>query len=269
MTEGLINNTHNMDKKQLTPQQEQAKKALLTGHFPYMLQAVAVAYQLIPAWRHASNGVPCSILDLFQAAKKYDETHPRKEDDNSFFYVTLEGAIGYCPTGVEFQVTWLFYPMEPGKERDAVLAKVQKEIRRIEDREEEVSVLAPILGFPKIAGNRKIYETEDFFRRVVKLHQHAASVAKLLLRTELVAALVVAPHQGELHVVAVLRLEKPLLDGLLLLPREHPSCTPRRHVELGSCRPGISRERLGACYCAYPAHHSLAGRCGACPGALS
>lgn len=117
-----------MDKQPLTPEQQQAKKALLTGHFPYLMQAVAVAYQIVPAWRYASDGTPCSVLDLFQAAKKYDETHPRKEDDNSFFYVTLEGAIGHCPTGVEFQVTWLFYPMEPGKERDAVLAKVKQEL---------------------------------------------------------------------------------------------------------------------------------------------
>ena len=119
--------TH-MDKQKLTPEQEQAKKALLTGHFPYLMQAVAVAYQIVPAWRYASDGTPCSVLDLYQAAKKYDETHPRKEDDNSFFYVTLEGAIGHCPTGVEFQVTWLFYPMEPGKERDAVLLKVKEEL---------------------------------------------------------------------------------------------------------------------------------------------
>lgn len=53
--------------------------------------------------------------------------------------------------------------------------------------------------------------------------------------------------------------QKPLLDGLLL-PREHPSCTPQRHVELGSCRPGISRERLGAGYCVYGhTTHLLAG----------
>ena len=126
-----------MDKQQLTPAQQQAKKALLTGHFPYMMQAVAVAYQMVPAWRHAGNGTPCSVLDLFQAAKRYDETHPRKEDDNSFFYVTLEGAIGYCPTGVEFQITWLFYPMEPGKERDAVLAKVKDEVVAAEKAEAE------------------------------------------------------------------------------------------------------------------------------------
>jgi NADH pyrophosphatase NudC (nudix superfamily) len=131
-----------MEKQKLTPEQEQAKKALLTGHFPYMMQAVAIAYQLVPAWRHAEKGTPCSILDLFQAAKRYDETHPRKEGDLSFFYVSLEGAIGYTPTGLEFQVVWLFYPMEPGKERDAVLAKVKAEVEAAEKAEAEAAAAA-------------------------------------------------------------------------------------------------------------------------------
>ena len=131
-----------MEKQNLTPKQEQAKKALLTGHFPYMMQAVAIAYQMVPAWRHAANGTPCSILDVFQAARKYDETHPRQKDDNSFFYVTLEGAIGYCPTGVEFQITWLFYPMEPGEERDAILAKVKDEVEAAEKAEAAAAAAA-------------------------------------------------------------------------------------------------------------------------------
>ncbi|NLZ20235.1 MAG: zinc ribbon domain-containing protein [Bacteroidales bacterium] len=121
-----------MEKQKLTPKQEQAKKALLTGHFPYMMQAVALAYQMVPAWRHAEKGTPCSFLDLFQAAKKYDEAHPHKEGDPAFFYVSLEGAIGYCPTGLEFQVSWLFFPMEPGKERDAIVAKVKEEMEAAE-----------------------------------------------------------------------------------------------------------------------------------------
>ena len=138
-----------MEKQKLTPEQEQAKKALLTGHFPYMMQAVAIAYQIVPAWRHAEKGVPCSILDLFQAARKYDETHPRKEGDLSFFYVSLEGAIGYSPTGLEFQVAWLFYPMEPGKERDAVLAKVKAEIEAAEKAEAEAAAAAKAAAAPK------------------------------------------------------------------------------------------------------------------------
>ena len=121
-----------METKKLTKEQEEAKRALLTGHFPYMMQALAIAYQRVPAWRFAENGTPCSVLDVFKSAKKYDEEHPRKEDDRSFFYVSLEGAIGYCPTGVEFQVVWLFYPMEPGEERNSLVKAVKEEYDRVE-----------------------------------------------------------------------------------------------------------------------------------------
>lgn len=144
-----------MEKKQLTPAQEQAKKALLTGHFPYMMQAVALAYQLVPAWRYASNGAPCSVLDVFQAAKKYDESHPRKEDDHSFFYVSLEGAIGYCPTGLEFQVSWLFVPMEPGEERDALVAKVKEEFEAAEKAAAEASAKAAAEAAAAAAAPKK------------------------------------------------------------------------------------------------------------------
>lgn len=138
-----------MEKQQLTPEQEQAKKALLTGHFPYMMQAVAIAYQIVPAWRHAEKGVPCSVLDLFQAARNYDETHPRKEGDPAFFYISIEGAIGYCPTGLEFQVTWLFLPMEPGKERDALVAKVKAEVEAAEKAASEAEAAAKAAAAPK------------------------------------------------------------------------------------------------------------------------
>ena len=122
-----------MDNNQITPERkEQIKKAVVLGHFPYMTQALAVAYERVPAWRLAGTGAPCSILDVFQSAKKMDERRPRKDDDPSFYYVSLEGAIGYCPTGLEFQVVWLFFPMEPGEERDNLMKKVKEEYDRVE-----------------------------------------------------------------------------------------------------------------------------------------
>ena len=50
--------------------------------------------------------------------------------------------------------------------------------------------------------------------RVRELHQLRAGLA--VLRTELVPALVVAPHERELHLAAVGRLEEALLQRLLL-----------------------------------------------------
>ena len=94
-------------------------------------------------------------MDVFQAAKKYDESHPRKEDDHSFFYVSLEGAIGYCPTGLEFQVSWLFVPMEPGKERDALVAKVKEEFEAAEKAAAEASAKAAAEAAAAAAAPKK------------------------------------------------------------------------------------------------------------------
>lgn len=110
-----------MDQNKVTP--EEAKKAYLTGHYPYMTQAFVIAANRVPAWRLASDGTPCSSWEVLGFAQRHDEEHPRKEGDPSFFFVTLEGAIGFCPTGVEYQVRWIFFPMEPGTERDALVKK--------------------------------------------------------------------------------------------------------------------------------------------------
>lgn len=111
-----------MDKnKKLTPEE----KNILIGHYPYMLQALAVAVRRVPAWRLAKDGKPCSLLDVYTFAKSFDEAHPRKKGDKAFFSVSYEGAIGYSESGLEYAVAWFFLPMEPGKERDA-LVKIDK-----------------------------------------------------------------------------------------------------------------------------------------------
>ena len=108
-------------KKKLSPEE----KSILIGHYPYMLQALAVAVRRVPAWRLAKDGKPCSLLDVFTFAKSFDEAHPRKKGDKAFFSVSFEGAIGYSESGLEYAVSWFFLPMEPGKERDA-LVKIDK-----------------------------------------------------------------------------------------------------------------------------------------------
>lgn len=122
-----------MDNK-ATP--EEARKAYLTGHYPYMVQAFVIAAQRVPAWRLASDGTPCSAWDVLRFAQHYDETHPRKEEDRSFFFVSLEGAIGYSASGVEYQVNWVFIPMGPGPERDALVQKALKEVEEAAAKEE-------------------------------------------------------------------------------------------------------------------------------------
>ena len=115
-------------KKKLSPQD----KKILIGHYPYRLQALAVAVRRVPAWRLAKDGKPCSLLDVYTFAKSFDEAHPRKEGDPAFFSVSYEGAIGYSESGLEYAVSWFFLPMEPGKERDALVKIDQLEYQKAE-----------------------------------------------------------------------------------------------------------------------------------------
>ena len=119
-----------MDKK--TKKLTLEEKNILIGHYPYMLQALAVAVRRVPAWRLAKDGKPCSLLDVFTFAKSFDEAHPRKEGDKAFFSVSYEGAIGYSESGLEYAVAWFFLPMEPGKERDALVKIDQLEYQKAE-----------------------------------------------------------------------------------------------------------------------------------------
>lgn len=146
-----------MDKnKKLTLEE----KNILIGHYPYMLQALAVAARRVPAWRLAKDGKPCSLLDVFTFAKSFDEAHPRKEGDPAFFSVSFEGAIGYSESGLEYAVAWFFLPMEPGKERDALVRidrlEYQKAEAELKAREEATKVkTCPHCGAPLKNPNAK------------------------------------------------------------------------------------------------------------------
>ena len=120
-----------MEKADYT--KEQARMAAVTGHYDYMAQALAVAVNLVPAWRLAKDMSPCPLFDVFRFAKRWDEEHPRKEGDHGCFFVSREGAIGYTETGLEFQVKWIFIPMEPGEERDAIVKATLEEYNKAEE----------------------------------------------------------------------------------------------------------------------------------------
>lgn len=128
-----------MEKKKLSPEQKKARKMIRIGHYPYMVQAMATAYQTCHVWRYTKDKTPCSVLDIFEVAKHYDEENPRQEGDPSFFYVSLEGAIGFCPSGLEYEIGWLFIPMEPGEERDAIEAKVKETLAAAQKAEAELA----------------------------------------------------------------------------------------------------------------------------------
>ncbi len=149
-----------MDPDKVTP--EEAKKAYLTGHYPYMTQAFVIAANRVPAWRLASDGTPCSSLEVLGFAQHYDETHPRKEDDRSFFYVTLEGAIGYSASGVEYQIEWIFLPMEPGAERDTLVQEALDTLDKAVAEEEKKEAAARMQALE--AENKRLQEELDRLR---------------------------------------------------------------------------------------------------------
>lgn len=97
---------------------QQAEDAYMTGHYPYMLQALVVAQDRCQVWRMTNSDDVFTIIELFNFAKDWDEQHPPK--DGEFYLVSAEGAIGLC-RWVEYSVLWLFTPMEPCPERDELL----------------------------------------------------------------------------------------------------------------------------------------------------
>lgn len=114
-------------------QQEQDKRnelysemAVLTGHYHYFMQALAVAMLSTTVWRLTATGDPFTLKQLFKFAKKRDERN--ELDDEHFYMVSREGAIGLSP-GLEYLTEWIFIPMEPGEERDRMMRQMQDELR--------------------------------------------------------------------------------------------------------------------------------------------
>ena len=116
-----------------TDEQKQATKALFTGHYPYMMQALLIAMQRCMVWRTADTDEARTYFDLFDLAKQTDETHPLEGE--AFYMVSQEGAIGLCAAGKEYLVRWLYVPMEGGEERKRLLAEVIEKLNREEAKE--------------------------------------------------------------------------------------------------------------------------------------
>lgn len=121
-----------MEDNTLSPQEqnhEWAEEAFWTGHCHYLLQALALATQRCQVWRLHDTGDVFTLIELFDFAKAYDEEHPLREGE--FYRTTVEGAIGLS-LGAEYLTKWLFIPMEPGAERDALLKELQEKLNVME-----------------------------------------------------------------------------------------------------------------------------------------
>ena len=124
-----------MDTEKIKRNREYSERAFWTGHYHFLMQALAVAMSRCLVWRLVGVGTPYTLKDLFDFAKIQDEEHELK--DPYFYYVSREGAIGLSP-GLEYLTQWLFIPMEPGKERDFFLRDLREKI--LEEEAAEMAV---------------------------------------------------------------------------------------------------------------------------------
>lgn len=120
---------------------KQAEEAFLTGHYPYLLQALVVAQERCPVWRMVKSDDVFTIIELFNFAKDWDEQHPPKEGE--FYLVSTEGAIGLC-LWVEYSVQWLFTPLEPGPERDELVKDMLQRMEQMAAEEEGTQATTPV-----------------------------------------------------------------------------------------------------------------------------
>lgn len=115
-----------MDNEREKRNREYAEEAIWTGHFHYMMQALAVAMSRTFVWRLVEEGTPFTLKDLFEFAKVQDEEH--ELTGMQYYMVSREGAIGLSP-GLEYLTQWLFIPMEPCKERDFYIRDMQEQLQ--------------------------------------------------------------------------------------------------------------------------------------------
>lgn len=125
-----------MENEKTKQNQEYTEQALWTGHYHFMMQALAVAMTHTMVWRLVGEGTPFTLIELFEFAKKQDEEH--ELTGTYFYYVSREGAIGLSP-GLEYLTQWLFVPMEPCKERDFLLREMREKLLEQEAMEEAVN----------------------------------------------------------------------------------------------------------------------------------
>ena len=133
------------------------------------------------------------------------------------------GRLGHRPApevlGVEFHFAEAGGPDPAARLQQRglrpLLAVVLDHVPRIVDGEEYLAVVPPVLGLVEVMRDRVVDEPQELLRLAREPHA-VRRLASELLAPGGFLPVVVAPHERELHLVAVLRLEEALLDRLLL-----------------------------------------------------
>ena len=124
-----------MVNEQQKPTREQTKHAIVTGHYKYLLQALAIAMQHVHVWRLAETRDPFTAKEIYEFALQQDKEHPL--EGHQFYMVSREGAIGISP-GVEYLTKWMFIPMEPGREYDFYMQSMMEDLEAERIRQEAI-----------------------------------------------------------------------------------------------------------------------------------
>lgn len=112
-------------------------------HYRNISEAVAAAGKTCTGWKDAySNSVVtgAEILSLFG----------NDEDDDGFYVVSIEGAIGYT-TGQEYKTIWIYIPAEPGEvQEDKTAAPYSQQTTGNEAADGELTAAEPTIVEPSV-----------------------------------------------------------------------------------------------------------------------
>lgn len=112
----------------MNPQQQPVtpeERLHVPGHYETFVEALAIAMGKSLVWRETEGGTPYTAKELLAFAQKQEAEHPLSPEQ--FYMVSREGAIGLSP-GLEWLTTWMFIPMEEGRERDFALRNMLEEL---------------------------------------------------------------------------------------------------------------------------------------------
>ena len=116
-----------------------------------LLSAVTEVASACVVWRRAEGGEKINIFQLENMAREIDQEQPLKEGDG-FYTVSPEGAIGFCPGGIEYLTRWLFYPAMDEESVTEFVTDIYGKLDEIK-AEEETAAPAPVARFCPNCGS--------------------------------------------------------------------------------------------------------------------
>ena len=109
-------------------------------------------------------------------------------------------------------------------------AEFRHEFCGLVDTQEKAAVDLPVIGLAEVVLDAVVDDPFQVTRRVARGQPQRSVLLKV--RTELVLSIMIGPHEGELHAIAVLSVEKALFQGLLhILHAAVPVPVVEKHVD--------------------------------------